>query len=510
MATVTDVAPARGGFLRRHLGWLLLVAAIALAAGGILWWRALSQRPQYMTAAVTRGNIQRNISMTGALNPLVTVQVGSYVSGTVKSLKCDFNTEVVIGQVCATIDPLPFQLIVDEDRAQVRTEEAQIRKDRAAQLFGKTELDRDSKLLTEGTVSQDAVDNDRSVYDQATAQIGLDQATLVDRQATLKAAEVNLAYTNIVSPVVGTVITRSIDVGQTVAASLASPTLFIIGKDLTKMQVDTNASEADVGAVRVGQSAFFSVQSFPGRTFHGRVTQIRHGPITVQNIVTYDVVVAFDNPDRALFPGMTADTHIVIDEHDNVLRVPLPAVRFTPEGVARAGRSARSAAGTEAPAGEQTAAGTEAGSQGQGATAPGENGAGRGDGEGGEGGGGRRRRGGEAGGGRRFGGGGGFGGDGSGERRHGGGRGSHGGGRGRSGRVWVLRGDKLVPVAVTMGLDDGALIEVSGKDLHAGDVVVVNEASQEEHRRTTPGAGQGGPGGPGNQGGLGFRGGPRL
>ena len=132
---------------------------------------------------------------------------------------------------------------------------------------------------------------------------------------------------------VGTVITRSIDVGQTVAASLQSPTLFLIGKDLTHMQVDTNVSEADVGDIRLGQDAYFTVQAFPGQTFHGKVWQIRRGPITVQNVVTYDVVVAFDNLDRTLFPGMTADTHIVIDGRDDVLRVPIPAVRFNPEGI---------------------------------------------------------------------------------------------------------------------------------------------------------------------------------
>jgi hypothetical protein len=191
---------------------------------------------------------------------------------------------------------------------------------------------------------------------------------VVDKQAALKAAEVNLAYTNIVSPVVGTVITRSIDVGQTVAASLQTPTLFLIGKDLTKMQVDTNVSEADVGDLRVGQAAYFTVQAFPGRSFRGRVWQIRRGPITVQNVVTYDVVVAFDNPQRLLFPGMTADTHIVTDEHDNVLRVPLPAIRFTPEGLGHAAGGRRGAAGAAESAGSPPGAGRpETGESGAGA-----------------------------------------------------------------------------------------------------------------------------------------------
>jgi HlyD family secretion protein len=324
------------GSVRARVLWGMLVVAVFLGAGGFLWWRKKSQRPQYVTAAVVKGNLQRTVSATGALNPIVTVQVGSYVSGTVKSLACDFNTEVVVGQVCAIIDPVPFQLIVDEDKAQVGTAVAQLKKDQAALTYAKLAFERDSKLLAQNTVSQDSVDNDQSVYNQAREQIGLDQAGIVDKQAALKAAQVNLAYTNIISPVIGTVITRAVDVGQTVAASLASPTLFLIGRDLTHMQVDTNVSEADVGDVRLGQDAFFTVQAFPGKTFRGKVTQIRRGPITVQNVVTYDVVIAVPNADRSLFPGMTADAHIVIDERDDVLHVPLPAVRFTPEGLARA------------------------------------------------------------------------------------------------------------------------------------------------------------------------------
>jgi HlyD family secretion protein len=250
----------------------------------------------------------------------------------------------------------------------------------------------------------------------------------------LKAAQVNLAYTNIVSPVIGTVITRAVDVGQTVAASLASPTVFLIGRDLTHMQVDTNVSEADVGDVRLGQDSFFTVQAFPGKTFRGKVTQIRRGPITVQNVVTYDVVIAVDNPDRKLFPGMTADAHIVIDERDDVLHVPLPAVRFTPEGVARGGRGERGE-----PRGE-TAVRAE----------------------------------------------------GEGHESHGGGNRAH-----RS-RVWVLSdAGELRPVPVTTGIDDGSVIEVAGEGLSAGDKVVVNEAGESRGARDRPSAGPGQPQGGG-------------
>jgi len=444
-AAGSPAPPAR--FLGGRLLWWALGLLVVCAAGGI-WWRARARTAEYVTATVTRGDIQRSVSMTGALNPLVTVQVGSYVSGPVKTLGCDYNTEVVVGQVCATIDPVPFQLVVDQDRAEVGTAEAQLKKDEAALAYAKIAFERDSKLLVDGSVSRDTVDSDRSARDQAAAQVGLDQATIVDKRAALKAAEVNLAYTNIVSPVVGTVITRSVDVGQTVAASLQSPTLFLIGKDLTHMQVDTNVSESDVGNVRLGQDAFFTVQAFPGRTFHGKVTQIRRGPITVQNVVTYDVVVAVDNPDRVLFPGMTADTHIVIDEHDEVLRVPLPAVRFNPAGFAATqdGSTERSERPSERRHHEGRREG-EAGGRPEG----------------------RRKNPGE-GGHERW------------AQRHGEARPE--GPTEHRGRVWVLSDGALHPVAVSTGLDDGALIEVTGEGLHAEDKVVVNEGSAVEERRS--------------------------
>ena len=455
-----------GGFVRRRpLSSGAAGLAVVLAAGLALSW-ARGRKPQYVTAAVTRGNIQRSVSTTGALNPVVTVQVGSYVSGTIKSLSCDYNTEVVIGQPCATIDPVPFQLIVEQDQAQVGTAQAQLKKDQASLLYAKTAYERDAKLVAEGTVSQDTVDSEKSSYDQAVAQIGLDQASIIDKKAALKAAQVNLAYTNIVSPVIGTVITRSIDVGQTVAASLQSPTLFLIAKDLTQMQVDTNVSEADVGDVRLGQDAFFTVQAFAGKTFHGQIRQIRHGPITVQNVVTYDIVIGVPNPDRSLFPGMTADTHIVIDERKDVLRVPLPAVRFTPQGfgTARKASAPKSGVKSEGEVAGQVAAGPGiAGAQSEEDKSE------------------RKRE-------RRLGKG-----SESGERRPEGkgedhpGRGGEGSGAKRFARkggehpsqVWVLENGKLRAVAVMTGIDDGALVEVSGEGLKVGDRVVVNEITPE-------------------------------
>ena len=288
-----------------------------------------------MTAPVTRGAVVRAIVTTGAVNPVVTVQVGTYVSGVIQALYCDYNTQVKSGQLCAKIDPRPYQVVYDQDAASLASAEAQLRKDRAALVYATINEKRDRTLRTRGIVSQDTVDNDRSTLDQSAAQVGLDEATIQERRAALHAAQVNLDYTNIVSPVDGIVVSRSVDVGQTVAASFQTPTLFLIAKDLTKMQVDTNVSESDVGAAKVGEKATFTVESYPNEVFEGRVTQVRQAPITVQNVVTYDVVVSVANPNLELLPGMTANTRIISDARNDVLRVPLPALKFSPPGASR-------------------------------------------------------------------------------------------------------------------------------------------------------------------------------
>ncbi|HVO22173.1 MAG TPA: efflux RND transporter periplasmic adaptor subunit [Candidatus Margulisiibacteriota bacterium] len=302
-----------------------------------------------MTEAVTRGDVVHSVITTGAVNPVVTVQVGTYVSGVVQALYCDYNTPVKAGQLCAKIDPRPFQVVVDQSVANLASARAQLRKDQAAVAFSKVEYERDLKLAKHGGVSQETVDTDKSNLDQNSAQVGLDEATVQQHQAILDAAQVNLDYTNIISPVDGIVVSRSIDVGQTVAASFQTPTLFLIAKDLTKMQVDTNVSESDVGAVKVGQKASFTVESYPSRVFWGQVAQLRQAPITVQNVVTYDVVVSVDNPDLLLLPGMTANTRIITDERRAVLRVPVAALRFSPHGLGyAAGQERASQSGSAA------------------------------------------------------------------------------------------------------------------------------------------------------------------
>ena len=314
--------------------WAMGAAIVALGAGTLIWHLERDPPLRYVTARVTRGDIQRSVTMTGTLNPIVTAQVESYVSGNIKTWTCDYNTIVRIGQICATIDPLPFQVIVDQDTASLHSAEAALAKDRVAVANQAKIYAFDQKLIGEGIVSQEQINTDKATLDQDRAQVNLDIANIAQQRALLHGAQVNLAYTKIPSPVNGMVITRYIDVGQTVVSSLSAAPLFLIGKDMHFMEVDTNVSEADVGGVRPAERAFFTVQAYPTRTFWGKVRQVREGPITVQNVVTYDVVVDVKNDDLALFPGMTADCHIITAERQNVLRVPLPAIRFNPEGIA--------------------------------------------------------------------------------------------------------------------------------------------------------------------------------
>jgi HlyD family secretion protein len=309
-------------------------AVITMVAIGVAGAVFVSSRHQelthYVTQEVTRGPIIRFVGATGTVNPLITVQVGTYVSGPIQAIYTDFNAKVKAGQLCAKIDPRPYQILVDQARAALANSEAQLAKDRADLSYREVFYHRAELLLGANVLAKDAYDNARSAADQARAQVALDAAAIDQRKAALKQAETNLGYTNIVSPVDGTVVARNVDVGQTVAASFQTPTLFLIAKDLTEMQVDTNISESDIGPIRAGQQAEFMVDAFPDRKFEGVVAQVRQAPITVQNVVTYDVVVSVANPEFLLKPGMTANVSIVVDHRDSVLRLPVAALRFVP------------------------------------------------------------------------------------------------------------------------------------------------------------------------------------
>ncbi len=343
---------------RSHLGtpWVIggLSALVVIVTVGLAWWLSGSDGAvRYTTAPVTRGAVTRAIVATGTVNPVLTIIVGSYVSGVIQNLTCDYNTEVKKGQICAQIDQRPYQTVVDQNRANLNVAKAQLEKDKANLAYAQLNYDRNARLAQTNAVSKDTLDIAKNGLDQALAQIGVDQATIAQRQAQLEAAQVNLGYTDIVSPVNGTVVSRNVTVGQTVAASFQTPTLFLIATDLTKMQVDTNVSESDIGGIHEGNKANFTVDAFPKRTFEGAVSQVRQSPQNLQNVVTYDVVVSVDNSDLTLKPGMTAANRIIIDQRDDVLRVPSQALRYAPvsaSGAAtrRSGTSAKTGAAPDA------------------------------------------------------------------------------------------------------------------------------------------------------------------
>jgi len=346
-------APPHAHPARARRRWLAAgLLALLAAAIGVAWWDMRgTETVHYVTAPATRGAIARAVTSTGTVNPELTIIVGSYVSGVIQQLHCDFNTEVKAGQICAEIDPRPYQMVVNQDKAVLGVSKAQLDKDKANLAYTKLNYERNRWLVERESVSKDAADIAKNAYDQAQAQIDLDAATIEQRQAELDAALVNLGYTNIVSPVDGTVVSRNVTQGQTVAASFQTPTLFLIATDLTKMQVDTNVSESDIGGIEQGDKATFTVDAFPKRTFEGTVTQVRQSPQTVQNVVTYDAVIGTDNRELALKPGMTASTRVIVDQRNDVVRVPNQALRYTPGGLASAGPS-----GTVAPAGTGTSA----------------------------------------------------------------------------------------------------------------------------------------------------------
>lgn len=315
----------------RPLGAVLVLAAI----GGLTWlWLGRSQGSAdpitYTTGPVTRGPITATVTATGTLNPLVSVQVGTYVSGPVQAIFADFNTPVRKNQLLAKIDPRPFQVKVDEAEADLGNVRAQLQKDKADAAMRAVTLRRNRALAAKGIVATNDLDLAESQDRQGVAQVALDEAQIQSAEAKLREARVNLAYTDIVSPVDGVVVSRSVDVGQTVAASFQTPVLFIVAEDLAKMQVNVSVSESDIGPVEVGHEATFTVDAYPQMTFHGRVTQVRNAPITVQNVVTYDVVVGVDNAELKLKPGMTANVSITVAERPDTLRVPTGALRFRP------------------------------------------------------------------------------------------------------------------------------------------------------------------------------------
>src|SRR5437868_235151 len=292
-----------------------------------------SSASNYQTATVTRGPITQLVTATGTLNPVVNVQVGSQVSGNIQKLFADFNSEVKAGQTVAQIDPALFQAAVTQAEGDLATAQAALE-------LAKLNATRTETLFKQKNSSQQDLD-------QATAALHQAEGNVKIKQGALDKAKADLDHCTITSPIDGVVISRNVDVGQTVAASLQAPVIFAIANDLTKMQIDSNVAEADIGAVSVDQDVDFTVDAFPTRTFHGKVVQVRNAPITVQNVVTYDTVIGVSNPDLKLKPGMTANVSIIIARKDNVLQIKNAALRYRPaEAVEANARSTTSQAGS--------------------------------------------------------------------------------------------------------------------------------------------------------------------
>jgi HlyD family secretion protein len=317
----------------RWIAAFLLLAALGAAA---FWWftRTDGNAPTYRFAKIERGAITATVSATGTLNPVSSVQVGSQVSGQIKELFVDFNSPVKNGQLIARIDPETFTYRVRQAEADTEAARSAASRAQVALINAQRELNRTNELVARNFVSSAELDSKQATYDLAAADVRNAQAVVKQREASLASAKVDLGRTEIRAPVDGTVIKRSVDVGQTVAASLQAPELFIIARDLRDMQVETSIDEADVGRIRVGQKASFTVVSFPGRTFNGTVKQVRQSAQNVQNVVTYTVLVTADNDAGLLLPGMTANVRIVLETRDGVLKVSNAALRFRPPGEA--------------------------------------------------------------------------------------------------------------------------------------------------------------------------------
>jgi HlyD family secretion protein len=407
---------------------LLIVVLLVLAGTGYgfrLWNKGAKESP-YISVAVEKGNVTQVVTATGTLSAVITVQVGSQVSGAIDKLFADFNSKVKKDQVVAQINQDKFKATVDQGRANLLAAQANVAKAKASLEDAQRTLERNKELRKRDLIAQSDFDTSQANYDAAAAQYEVNKAQVNQAQAGLNQSKVDLDNTVIRSPVDGIVVSRNVDVGQTVAASLQAPVLFLIANDLSKMQVDTNVSEGDVGNVWVGQDVTFTVDAYPTRRFRGKVLQVRNAAIMVQNVVTYDAVIGVDNAELLLKPGMTANAEFLVSRKEAVLKVPNAALRFRPPSERQP---------TQQVAGAGQAAGASSGPGGGGAGRRGPPDAGQGS-----------------------------------RSREGGGN--------RQGTVYVLREEKATPIRVRLGISDGTYAEVVGGDLQVNDQVILSMASQ--------------------------------
>lgn len=403
---------------KKLIGWLVALLVTAGIAFGVWRWQKAHAAPEiaWKTSPVEKKNLAAKVTASGTLQATVTVQIGAQVSGRIQKLNADYNTTVKKGQLLAKLDPQLFQAAVEQASANFMSAKAGVAKAEAQQKDAELVLQRTQALSDQSLASAADLQTATTNVSVAKAATDVAKASLAQTTASLHQAQVNLSYTEIFSPIDGTVISRAVDVGQTVAASLQAPVLFTIAEDLRKMQVHTSVAEGDVGRLQPGMDATFTVDAFPGQTFKGKVGQIRNAPQTVQNVVTYDAVIDVDNADLRLRPGMTATVTIAYAERDDAVVVANAALRFRPPpevAAAIAGDAGAAPSGSWAPSGSASAA----------------------------------RRG----------------------RPGGGATGAEGGHR----TVYVLRGATPEAVHVSTGLTDGTVTEVL-KGLAPGDQVVVD------------------------------------
>lgn len=310
-----------------------IAAAAAIAAVftvGIIGF-AGSKQVRYETKNVERCTITQFVEASGTINPVNTVSVGSTVSGLIKAIYVDFNSEVKKGQLLAQIDPANFEATVQQNQAQINNAQANLAKLQAITAYDEQQYKRYKNLYAKNFVAKSELDEKYSTYKSDLAQINAARAQINQYQASLKTALTNLSYTKIIAPVDGTVISREIDLGQPVAASFQAPELFTIAQDLTKMQIEVSVSEADIGKVKENQDVVYTLDGYPDSEFTGKVTQVRLSPTTVSNVVTYTVIVDVNNEDLKLKPGMTANVSIITNKSEDVLCVPNMALKFTPD-----------------------------------------------------------------------------------------------------------------------------------------------------------------------------------
>jgi len=307
-----------------------IIILIIITAGVFVLFRDKEPEIKFRTINVSKGDIREIVTASGTVNAVTTVLVGTQVSGTIKHIYVDFNSQVKRDQLIARIDPAIFEAQVEQARANLLSARANLEKADAALVDAKRTFDRTKELYQRNLIARSELDTAETNHETSKAQVEVAKAQIVQTEAALRLSGTNLRYTSIVSPVDGIVVSRNVDVGQTVAASFQTPTLFTIAQDLTKMQINTNVDEADIGKIKIGQPVEFNVDAYPEIIFNGKVWQIRIAPITVQNVVTYDVVIKMDNPELKLKPGMTANVSILTAVKKDILKIPNAAMRFRP------------------------------------------------------------------------------------------------------------------------------------------------------------------------------------